>query len=84
MNKITSKEFGAIITPISLPDKNRNFDDVLLSFKIPEGCFNSNQYTYAAVAGRFANRFSNGKFSIYGKVFQVSKNEGNNHIHGDK
>ncbi|KQS92449.1 aldose epimerase family protein [Chryseobacterium sp. Leaf394] len=76
--------FGAIITSIFVPDKDGKFEDVVLGFKNPEDYFNSNQYTYGAVVGRYANRISNARFAIDGREYQVTKNEGNNHIHGGK
>ncbi|WP_262147513.1 aldose epimerase family protein [Chryseobacterium foetidum] len=76
--------FGAIITSLKVPDRDGKFDDVVLGFKNSEDYFNSNQYTYGAVVGRYANRIANARFSIKCKEYQVTKNEGNNHIHGGK
>ncbi|WP_312075854.1 aldose epimerase family protein [Chryseobacterium sp.] len=80
--KVEIINFGAIITSIVVPDKNGNFDDIVLGFNDPEDYFNSNEYAYGAVVGRFANRISGAKFNIDGKVYHVTKNDGENHIHG--
>lgn len=76
--------FGAIITSILVPNKNGKFDDVVLGFKNPEDYLKNNSYTYGAVVGRYANRISNGTFTLEGKEFHLTKNDGENHIHGGK
>lgn len=76
--------WGAIITSILVPDKNGNFDDVVLGFKKPEDYLKNNIYTFGAVVGRYANRISDAKFTLEGTEFQLTKNEGENHIHGGK
>ena len=35
-----------------------------------------------AVVGRYANRIENGRFTLGGRVYELSKNEGENTIHG--
>ncbi len=37
-----------------------------------------------ATCGRYANRISNAKFKIKGKIYKISKNENNNCLHGGK
>ena len=72
---------GSAITAIRTPD-NRNtpanivagFSD-LLQYKV-------NADYFGCVVGRFTNRISHGRFQLDGKTYQLSVNNGNNHLHG--
>lgn len=37
---------------------------------------------HGAVAGRVANRTANGRFELEGRTYQLSRNDGPNHLHG--
>lgn len=73
---------GGIITSLTAPDRNFNYQDVVLGFTNPENYIHDNSYFYGAIIGRFANRIAGGKFSIDGKTFELIKNEEKNQIHG--
>lgn len=74
--------FGGILTALTAPDRNLKYEDVVLGFIKPENYIYDNEYFYGAIIGRFANRIAGGKFSINGEVFNVTKNENENQIHG--
>lgn len=73
---------GAIITSIKTPDRHGKFANVI------QGSQNLGDYLKsfpsAAVIGRFANRIKNASFSIDGKQYHVTTNNGKNHIHGGR
>ena len=74
--------YGAIITEIQAVDKNGAFKNVIAgSDKLEDylGLFPS-----AAVIGRFANRIKEGRFTIDGEAYQVTRNSRGNHIHGGR
>lgn len=73
--------YGGIITQIYAPDKHGNFENVCLGFKSMEDYQNNPAY-FGALIGRYANRISNGSFKINDTNFQLSKNDGENHLHG--
>ncbi|XP_059483137.1 galactose mutarotase-like [Neocloeon triangulifer] len=75
--------YGATITNIIVPDKNGIFADINLGFDNMEGYTKNwvNPY-FGAVVGRVANRIGKAQFSIKGQTFHVSKNIGENHLHG--
>jgi len=37
---------------------------------------------FGCVAGRYANRIKDGKFSLDGKTYSLAQNNGSNHLHG--
>ncbi len=73
-------EFGAIIAELSVPDKNGKFDNILLSSNSLETYLKG--FPAAAVMGRYGGRIGGGRFILDGKTVQVTKNSGENHIHG--
>jgi aldose 1-epimerase len=77
--KITN--YGGIITSIKTPDRNGNFNNIVLGFDKFENYLKNDPYL-GALVGRVANRISNARFELGGKVYQLKKNEGANHLHG--
>ncbi len=77
--KITN--YGGIVTSISVPDKNGNFDDVVLGYDNLEGYLKETPY-FGAIVGRYANRIAKGKFTIDGKEYNLAINNGPNSLHG--
>lgn len=73
--------YGGIITSLKVPDKDGNFDDIVLGYDNLQGYLNKNPY-FGAIIGRYANRIANGKFTLEGKVYTLATNNGNNHLHG--
>ena len=73
--------FGATVTSIIVPDKSGKMEDVVLGYDSLEGFVNDKSYL-GVIVGRYGNRIGKGKFSIDGKNFQVTVNDGENHLHG--
>ena len=73
-------EYGAIITELSVPDRNGKYANVVLGSDSLES--NVKGFPAAAVIGRYANRIRGGRFLLDGKSIQLTKNAGENHIHG--
>ncbi|HDP67380.1 MAG TPA: galactose mutarotase [Candidatus Marinimicrobia bacterium] len=73
--------YGAIMVSLKVPDGAGNFQDVILGFDDLEGYVNDQSYQ-GAVVGRFGNRIAGGKIHLDGKDYQLSVNDGNNHLHG--
>lgn len=73
--------YGAIITAIRVPDRNRDPGDVALGFDALEGYLEEQPYL-GAMIGRVCNRIGNARFEIDGKLYRLSANEGNNQLHG--
>lgn len=73
--------FGGIIVSILVPDKNGKIDDVTLGYR--DLCkYIDNDGYLGALIGRHANRIEDAQFELNGKVYQLAKNDGDNHLHG--
>ncbi len=73
--------YGAIITSIRVPDRNNEPGDVVLGFDTLDEYLGSHPY-FGAMVGRVCNRVGNSRFELDGKIFHITANEGDNHIHG--
>jgi aldose 1-epimerase len=74
-------EFGATVVSLLIPDKNGKFADVVLGYDNLEGYVTGSSY-FGAIVGRYGNRIGKGKFTLDGKEYQLSINDGENHLHG--
>ena len=78
----TVMNFGATLLSVCVPDKDNNFSNVCLRYNnLSDYDRPKNGYPGATV-GRFANRIANGRFMLNGKEYNITKNEGNNTLHG--
>jgi len=76
--------YGATITSLKVPDRNGVVEDVVLGYEDIAGylgAYGRNPY-FGATIGRVANRTAKGKFSLGGKEYNLSINNGENHLHG--
>lgn len=76
--------YGARLTGLWVPDKNRKMTDVVVGFSRVEEYLNSTERYFGATIGRFANRIAKGKFTIDNKHHASSLNDGPNTLHGGK
>jgi aldose 1-epimerase len=74
-------EYGAILTELWVPDRNRKPGDVVLGFDNLDRYVKGHPF-FGAIAGRVANRIANGKFKLDGKEYTLAVNNGPNHLHG--
>ncbi len=75
--------YGAIVTSLTAPDKNGKMDDIVLGYDNLEGYIGNTTY-FGAIVGRYGNRIGKGKFTIDGKEYSVTVNDGANSLHGGK
>ncbi|MBT4139329.1 MAG: galactose mutarotase [Candidatus Latescibacteria bacterium] len=73
--------YGAIVTSITVPDRNGQMADVVLGHDTLEGYQNTPAYL-GAVVGRYGNRIRNGQFELNGQTYTLATNNGPNHLHG--
>jgi aldose 1-epimerase len=77
--KITN--YGGIVISLFVPDGSGKIDDVVLGYDSLHNYFKNSCY-FGGIIGRHANRIENSSFEINGRVYNLAKNEGKNHIHG--
>lgn len=75
--------YGAIVRSIIVPDRNGKFEDVTLGYDSLSGYINDNSYQ-GAIVGRYGNRIGKGKFKLDDNEYQLTINDGENHLHGGK
>ncbi len=73
--------YGGIIKNLWVRDRDDKEVDIVLGFDTLNDYLNNRAYL-GALVGRFANRITDGKFSIDGIEYQASINNGKNSIHG--
>jgi len=70
---VTLTNYGAKIVSIYAPDKNGNFEDVVLGFNSIED-YRKYGASHGAVVGPYANRIANAQFVIEGDTFRLPVN----------
>lgn len=79
--KISVTDLGAAVQSLIVPDRNGNPGDVVLGYDTPEEYLENGDYLGAFV-GRYANRIGGAKFTLNGKEYRLTANEGRNTLHG--
>ncbi len=75
--------FGGRLVSMMVPDKNGNFQDVVLGFDSIQAYFPENNLSdFGASIGRYANRINQGKFVIDGDTIQLPQNNFSHCLHG--
>lgn len=62
--------FGASIVALKVPDKKGVAEDVVLGYDSAQGYVNGKSY-FGCVAGRYANRIAQAKFTLDGKTIRL-------------
>jgi len=72
---------GGRLMRLEVPDRNGEFRNVVWGCKDAEACAADKDYRQSIV-GRYGNRIAQGRFNLDGYTWQLSVNEGENHLHG--
>jgi aldose 1-epimerase len=75
--------YGAAIASIKVPDRAGRFDDIVTGFDNLDGYLSRSRF-FGAIAGRYANRIANARFTLDGKTYELAANNGKNHLHGGR
>lgn len=73
--------YGGRIASLRVPDRTGNWGEVTLGFDSLEGYAADRSY-FGAVVGRFANRIANARFDLDGKSYLLTRNDGEQCLHG--
>jgi aldose 1-epimerase len=76
--------YGARIIGLKMPDKNGVQTDVITGFSGIDQYIESTERYFGATIGRYGNRIAKGKFTLEGKTYTLSLNNGVNSLHGGK
>ena len=79
--KVQVTNYGGYIVSIIVPDRNGNFDDVVLGHSTFKGYLGHKGYL-GCVVGRYANRIANGTFNLENVEYKLAVNNNTNHLHG--
>jgi aldose 1-epimerase len=75
--------YGGIVTTLKVPDKNGQFDDVVLGHDTL-AAYLANVHYFGGLIGRYGNRIAKGRFTLGGRSHKLATNHSLNHLHGGK
>ena len=78
---MTVTNYGGIVTSFLVPDKAGKMADIVLGHNDVDTYVKNNPY-FGAIIGRYGNRIGKGKFTLDGKQYSLSVNNGENTLHG--
>ena len=73
--------YGCTIVTLHAPDRHGTPEDLVLGFDTLAGYEQDNPY-FGALVGRCANRIPEGRIIIDGTEYQLTRNQGEHHLHG--
>ncbi|WP_174614429.1 aldose epimerase family protein [Virgibacillus ihumii] len=79
--EVSFLNYGGIITEIKTPDQDGNVENIVLGFEDYRD-YTANPAFFGAIIGRVAGRIPNASLPINNQTYQLSANEGINHLHG--
>lgn len=79
--EVTILTYGAIIQKLLVPGRSRKRDNIVLGYATAQEYRNNPNY-FGCVAGRCANRISNGRFTLDGREIQLDQNVSEHTLHG--
>lgn len=78
---IKVSNYGGTLSYVSVPDRNGNFEPVVLGFDSLK-MYQGRHPLFGATVGRFANRISGAGFSLNGNEYRLTANNQGNTLHG--
>jgi aldose 1-epimerase len=79
---VTITNYGATIVGIKVPDRHGKFADVVLGFDRFADYVQPGVPYFGSLVGRYGNRIANATFTLDGKAYTLTANDGVNHLHG--
>jgi len=74
---------GGIITSLKTPDRSGAMGDIVLGFDRLDEYLKDPPY-FGAIIGRYGNRIAGGRFSLDGRSYDLTTNNGPHHLHGGR
>ena len=79
--EVTLTNYGTRIVSVMVPDREGNWQDVVLGFESIDDYVN-NDNNLGATIGRYGNRIANGKITVDGVEYQLPQNNNGHTLHG--
>ena len=76
--------YGARVVSLETKDRDGKMGNITLGYATFDGWMKDKKTFFGAVPGRYANRIANGRFTLEGKSYQITTNDGPNALHGGK
>src|SRR6185437_1808001 len=73
--------YGAALVSLKTPDRAGRLQNIILGFDSLQPYLAGVPY-FGATVGRYANRIAKGRFTLDGKSYQLTVNDGPNTLHG--
>ncbi|MGW4566890.1 aldose epimerase family protein [Streptomyces sp. NPDC004561] len=73
--------YGGIVQSLEIPDRHGRYANVSLGYDNLAAYVAGTTY-FGATIGRYGNRIARGRFTLDGKAYQLSVNDGVNSLHG--
>lgn len=73
--------YGGIVVSLRVPNRSGVLSDVVAGLDNLEGYFTPAPY-FGALIGRYGNRIGGARFALNGTEYTLTKNDGNNQLHG--
>ncbi|MET9353514.1 aldose epimerase family protein [Streptomyces sp. NPDC006617] len=73
--------YGGVVQSLEIPDRRGRYANVSLGFDNIEDYVARSPH-FGALIGRYGNRIAKGRFTLDGKEYQLSVNDGENSLHG--
>ncbi len=80
--EISIISYGAAVQSALAPGRDGSRANVALGFPVLGGYVAPTRHYFGAVVGRYANRISGGRFALDGVEHALSRNDGDNCLHG--
>jgi len=76
--------YGSRVVSLDTKDRNGKMGNIVLGYASFDQYLKDPKTYFGSVPGRYANRIANGKFTLEGKGYQITTNDGPNALHGGK
>ncbi|MCC9152420.1 galactose mutarotase [Streptomyces parvulus] len=73
--------YGGVVQSLEIPDRRGRYANVSAGFSALDHYVASSPY-FGALIGRYGNRIGRGRFTLDGKAYQLSVNDGEQSLHG--
>ncbi len=79
--RVAVTDYGASIVQLHVPDRKGVVKDVTAGYDDVRGYEEGRSY-FGCTVGRYGNRIADGRLPVNGEVYQLPRNDGEQHLHG--